>query len=110
AVAYSIATNNSSSPRTGTISVEDQNLVITQAGRCSFSLGPIISQSFTAKGGTGHINVSSAGDCNWTATSEANCISFSPGGGGGNGAIDYVVAPNTETSSGRGTISVAGQS
>src|SRR5207244_533056 len=44
------------------------------------------------------------------ATSDANFISFSPGGGAGNGAIDFIVAPNSDSLSRRGTISVAGQS
>jgi|GEM_PF-3082408 len=109
AVSYSVDANPDAHPRTGTITVADQSFTLTQAGSCSFSLGPATTQAFTPLGGAGRINLTSTDGCHWTATADAAFISLSTGGGSGTGSVDFLVAPNPETVARRATISIGGQ-
>ena len=109
-VSYSVLANLGPNARTGTITVQDKSFTLTQTGSCKFSLGPTTQQAFTALGGTSRINVTGTDGCLWSATTEATFISLSPGGGSGNGSIDYLVAPNPNPFARRAAISIAGQS
>jgi hypothetical protein len=68
-------------------------------GRYTIASSPTISpttQSFTAAGGAGSVNVTAPGGCAWTATSDANWLSITSGGSGaGNSAVAFSVAANT---------------
>jgi hypothetical protein len=111
-VSYSVASNTSTSPRSGTISVAGLTFTIDQSGAsstCSYSISST-SASFSAAGGNGSVGVTAGSGCAWTATSNASWIRITSGASGsGNGRVSYSVASNTSTSPRSGTISVAGR-
>ncbi|MEP7341448.1 MAG: putative Ig domain-containing protein, partial [Acidobacteriota bacterium] len=68
------------------------------------------SQSFTAAGGAGSVNVASTTGCAWTAVSNAAWITITAGdSGSGNGMVNFSVAANTGIAR-SGTMTIAGQS
>ncbi|GEM_PF-999898 len=76
---------------------------------CSYALSAT-SQSFTAGGGSGSVNVTAPSGCAWTAASNASWITITSGASGnGNGAVNYSVATNTSASQRSGTMTIAGQ-
>ena len=88
------------------------NVVIrkTVAAACAYSISPT-SQSSTAAGGTGTVNVTvtSGSNCSWAATSNAGWITVTGGASGtGNGTVSYSVAANTGGAR-SGTLTIAGQ-
>jgi len=106
AIAYSVAPNPETFARTGTITVADKSLTITQATNCPFTLS-LASQSFAADGGTGSVSVSGGNGCTWTAITRDDFISVL---GSSNGTVTYSVAANTDFGRRTGTIIIAGQS
>lgn len=80
---------------------------VTPAG-CNYSISPS-SQSFTAAGGTGVVNVTATpNNCAWTAAPDAPWINVVSGGGTGSGAVNFTVAANPSTPR-AGSINIAGQ-
>jgi len=74
---------------------------------CTYSIYPT-SQSFTASGGIGSVNVTTQSGCSWIATSGASWITITSGSSGtGNGTVSYSVAATT--SSRTGAMTIAGQ-
>jgi hypothetical protein len=111
-VNYTVTANTSTSSRTGTMTVAGQTVTVTQAGICSFTVGPT-SATFAATGGTGTatVTVNSGTNCSWTATDSLNWVTITSGGSGtGNGTVNYTVTANSTTSSRSGTLTIAGQS
>jgi uncharacterized protein (TIGR03437 family) len=85
-------------------------LRLTAPTECAFSLLPP-RQTFETGGGAGSINVVTAANCAWTATSNANWLAINSGASGtGNGAINFTAAANTTGSLRAGTITVGNQS
>lgn len=78
----------------------------TSTTACSFTLTPSV-QTFPVTGGSGSFGISMPSNCSWTATTNAGFITInSSASGGGNGTINFSVAPNM--SGGRsGTIDVS---
>ena len=75
---------------------------------CNYSVSPS-SQSFDASGGNGSVSVVVNSGCSWNASSNAGWISINSGGSGSaSGTIRYSVAPNQDTDSRSGTISLDG--
>ena len=82
--------------------------IIFNAGGCTYSLSPT-SESFSASGGTGSVDVTTQSECDWTATSNASWITITSGSSGtGNGTVNYSVDANTGASR-IGTITIAGK-
>ncbi len=109
-VSYSVAANNTTSARTGSITVGGATVAITQAAAgSSYSLNPT-SASFPAAGGSGSVAISvSPSGASWTATSTASWITLANGySGNGNGRVSYSVAANNTTSARTGSIAVGG--
>jgi hypothetical protein len=76
---------------------------------CSNSINPL-SKSFTSRGGEGGVNVVAPNGCTWTATSNANWITFtSDTSGTGNGIVTYLVRDNFATTPRTATLTIAGQ-
>ena len=69
------------------------------------------SQSFTANGGTGSVNVTGAANCAWTAISNnPDFITVTAGANGsGNGTVSYSVAPHNNAALRSGTLTIANQ-
>src|SRR6185436_7756924 len=107
-VNFSVAVNNSTTPRTATITVQDQVFNISQAG-CSFAIAPP-NQSFTPAGGTGSITVTTTSTCPWTAVSSAAFVTVTSGASGtGSGTVNFSVAVNNSTTPRSATITVVDQ-
>jgi hypothetical protein len=109
-VNYSVATNPSTSPRTGAISVGGVSFTVMQAGApCTYSITPT-SRSVTSGATTGSFAMSAAAGCAWTATSGASWITVTgTPSGSGNGTVNYSAAANPNTAPRTGTITVGGQ-
>lgn len=110
-ITFSVRENTSSAPRAGTMTIAGLTFTVTQDGAnepCSFTISPS-SKSFAASGGTGSVSVTTAGGCNWIATSNANWITINSGNSGtGNGTVSYTVAPNNGPQR-TGTMLIAGK-
>ena len=78
-------------------------------GSCTYSKAPSV-RSFTATGGADTVNITADAGCDWTAVSnDPSFITVSSGATGtGDGAVNYVVAPNISSNPRAGTILVAG--
>lgn len=81
---------------------------LAQAG-CAYLVAPINAR-FEAGGGAGTINITTASNCGWVAISSVPWLDFSgPAAGTGNGAVNFVVTPNTGAAARTGTLNIAGQ-
>jgi hypothetical protein len=108
-VAYSVAANQTTSPRTGTLTIGGQAFTVTQAGgACTYAASPA-SQSFVAAGGSGTVTVTAQAGCAWTGSTSAPWITISSGTGSGNGSFGYQVTANSASTPRSGTIAVGGQ-
>jgi hypothetical protein len=68
------------------------------------------SQSFSASGGNGTVDILGLAGCAWTATSnDPGFITVTSGPGSGNGTVTYTVASHSATSRRVGTITIANQ-
>ena len=77
---------------------------------CTSTVSPD-GQSFSASGGTGTLNVTSAGECGWTAVSNASWVTItSSSTGSGSGTVSFQVSANVSGSSRTGTVTVGSQS
>ena len=95
-VNFSVAVNNSTTPRSATITVVNQVFTVNQGG-CAYAIAPP-NQSFTETGGTGSIAVTTTSTCPWTAVSSAAFVTVTSGASGtGNGTVNFSVAVNTAT-------------
>jgi len=97
------------SPRTGTVTIAGRQVTVTQAALlCQYELSDR-SQSFDEDGGTGTVDVETAGACTWTATSSAPWLTITSGASGtGDGRVAYAVAPNTSGDDREATLTIAG--
>ena len=78
------------------------------AAPCTYNLFPL-SQSFGSTGGNGSINITTASNCSWTATSSSSWIVIRSGASGsGNGTVSFSALPNTGVAR-SGSINVMGQ-
>jgi all-beta uncharacterized protein/BACON domain-containing protein len=107
---YAVAPNDTTSQRSGSITIAEQSVTITQDGiHCSYSINPR-DQSFGVAGGSGSVTVSAIPVCEWTGTSNDSWITLNSGGGNGEGTLSYVVASNDDATQRWGSITIAGQS
>jgi hypothetical protein len=107
-VNFSVAVNNSTTPRTATITIQDQVFTINQDG-CSYAIAPP-NQTFTAAGGTGSVTVTTTSTCPWTAVPSAAFVTITSGASGtGNGTVNFSVAGNTSINPRSATITIANQ-
>lgn len=112
-VSFTVAPNPGGA-RSSAIAVANQRASITQVAvsapspTCGATISPV-SQDLAAPGGPGTVTVSSAGGCQWTATSSATWIAITGGAAGtGNGTVTFNVANNTGTAR-TGTLTIAGR-
>ncbi|MEW6210552.1 MAG: S8 family serine peptidase [Acidobacteriota bacterium] len=104
-VNYTVSTNNSSSIRTGTLSIAGQTFTVTQAASSCVSTISPQSRAFGSTGGTGYFTVSAISTCNWAAQSGSAWITITAGANGpGPKTLKYSVAANPSTSSRSGVI------
>lgn len=109
-LSYAVAPNDTTSQRSGSITIAGQSVTVTQDGiHCSYSINPR-DQSFGVAGGSGSVTVSAIPACEWTGTSSDPWITLDSGGGTGEGTLSYVVAANDAATQRWGSITIAGQS
>ena len=109
-VQFTVAPNAAPSSRSAGISIKDQRLQISQAGKpCEFGLSTA-RESVDATGGERTIDVNaSSAECRWTAAADAPWITIVAGReGNGNGTVVFQVAAVSGPQR-SGTITVAGQ-
>ncbi|MBI2906511.1 MAG: BACON domain-containing protein [Chloroflexi bacterium] len=109
-VGFTVAANNTFSPRTATLTVAGQTFTVQQeAPPCSYAISPT-GQSFPASGGTGSASVTAGSGCSWTAVSNVDWVVITSGAGGvGDGTVGFTVAANNATSPRTGALVIAGQ-
>jgi subtilisin family serine protease len=108
-VVFSVAANNSPNSRTGTLTVAGFTVTVTQNDACVYTLSQS-SDSFTAAGGPGSVNVNVLNGCSWTATSPVGWVTITSGASGsGNGTVNYSVAPNPNSSIRTAVLTIAGR-
>ncbi len=109
-VGYSVAANASPAQRSGSITIADKTLTITQAAApCTFQISSS-SVDVAAAGGAGSaISVTAIAGCAWTAVSNAAWITVTSGAtGNGPGSVGYTVGANAVAAVRSGTITLAG--
>ncbi len=110
-VNYTVASNPSVNSRTGTLTIANKTLTVTQTA-CAFNLSSA-SQNVAADGGNLSTGVTATSGCSWTAVSNAAWITITDGTGGaggiGNGTVGYTVASNPNATSRTGTLTIAGK-
>ena len=109
-VGYSVAANNTTSTRTGTITIAGLPFEIMQGGgsaSCSYSLNPG-SASVVAAAETYNVLVTATPGCSWTAVSNSSFLSIVEGASGsGNGIVVFGPSPNTGAAR-TGSLTIAG--
>lgn len=110
AISFVAAANPSSSPRTGTITVQGLTYTVTQFGlSCSFTLNPN-SLTLTSVGGSGPIQVQASGSgCTWTASSPDAFVTLGSASGTGSAPVNVIVSVNPASASRASTVTIAGQ-
>jgi hypothetical protein len=108
-VAYTAASNTTTTPRTGTLTVAGQAVTVTQNGAnsCNITLNQT-TRTINAKKASGTITVTAAGTaCSWTAKSSATwlTVTFTQVS---QGAVGYSATANTTGAPRTGTITVGG--
>jgi uncharacterized protein (TIGR03437 family) len=106
-VGYSVVSNPTYLPRTGTITVSGAVFTITQgAPPCPAATISPTTQAVVAAGGSFSITITSP--CGWNATTSASWITLSAASGTASGTLTYTVAPNNTGVSRSGTIQING--
>lgn len=104
-VQFTVAANNGSA-RSGTIAIAGQTFTVNQDGGCTVTVSPDTIAA-PAAGGSQSVQISTAAECSWTATSNAPWISVSSGASGaGNGTTQLAIAANTGAAR-TGTVTIA---
>ena len=106
------ATPNTGAARTGSLTIGDQTLVVTQqeagAPPCTYTVEPT-TVSIAAAGGSATATMRAGGSCPWTAGSNAPWLTVSGvGTGAGDGSVTIVAMPNTGPAR-TGSVTIAGE-
>jgi uncharacterized protein (TIGR03437 family) len=107
-VGYSVAANTTPQMRTGTITIANQTIPVTQAATsCTLALTPTSANIPAAAASyTFHVNT----NCNYTAVSSSGWLTISANGtGSGPADIGYAVAANTAADARAATITLGSQ-
>lgn len=108
-ISYAVAPNTGDA-RTGTVTISGVAFSIAQEGHapCTYDVSPN-QQTFTAAGGGGTVNVTTAQGCSWGVSTTSTWLTIASGSSGqGNGTVSYSVARNDLTEPRTGVILVAG--
>jgi hypothetical protein len=107
-VTFRVAANTSTA-RTGTLTIAGRTFTVNQASGCTYSINPT-KQSINENGGAGTpVAVSAGTGCGWTATSNDSWITITSGASGsGNGTVRFNIASNNGKQR-TGTLTIAGE-
>ena len=109
-VAYSVAANNTTSQRTGTIAIAGRTFTLTQlAATCTYTLSPAGATPGIAGGSAVVTVTTNLTTCAWTASASDAFVTITSGASGtGNGTVAYTVAANSGVSFRQATLTIAG--
>jgi hypothetical protein len=112
-ISINVQANPNTQPRTGTIEVAGQTIIVTQPGlSCTYTLSQTSYTCASSNANTYNtiVNVTAPTGCSWVANvaSGSSWLSTSSSGNG-NGSISITVQANTSATSRTGTIDVNGQ-
>jgi len=112
-VAFSVASNPVTIPRTGAIQVgngiSSGNFTINEAGACTYTLNPGF-VGLAPGGGSATVTVATQNDCVWSAISNATWLTITSGASGtGSGTFTLTAAPGTGSDSFSATVTVVNQ-
>ncbi|MBN2282430.1 MAG: hypothetical protein JXO48_00910, partial [Deltaproteobacteria bacterium] len=109
-VQYLVASNTSSIPRTGTLTIAGETFTVDQEGiPCVYAVNPA-GKLYDSSGGTGSVDVTTPADCPWTAVSNDAWITITAGSSGaGDGTVNYSVDVNGTARCRMGTMTIAGE-
>lgn len=107
-VNYSVAANNSTAARSGTLTIAGLTFTVNQDGvACTYQLSAT-STTATAPQTTRSVTVTpSNGICTWTAVSNANWITITSASGVS--PVNFTIAANNSATARVGTLTIAGQ-
>ncbi len=92
AVNYSVLSNPDSTIRTGSLTIANKTVTITQKGAvCTYTVS-LTEKSFNSNGGSGSVSVTAPGGCAWSVSGNPSWIKITVG----NGKFDYSVDPNPD--------------
>ncbi len=102
--------NSAALSRTGTVTVADQTVTITQPGvACTFAVAPL-STAAPVAGGSSDVTVTAPAGCDWVATTTTPWLTVTAGASGsGDGTVTVTAAANPAALERIGTVTVAGQ-
>lgn len=109
AVTYSVAPNSATKARTGNMTVAGKSVTVRQAldtSSCTYAVG-YTSKTLTWCGGERSVQVTTQGECPWTASNDASWITLGGTNRSGTGSLYYFLARNTADAR-QSTINVAG--
>ncbi|HET7697019.1 MAG TPA: BACON domain-containing carbohydrate-binding protein [Vicinamibacterales bacterium] len=109
--AFTIEPNTGDTVRTGTLTIADATVTITQTSPsvCTPTLSST-SSWHTADGGFGTSTVTAEAACEWDAVSNVAWVAvINPGPGKGSGTVSFIVASYTGSATRVGTLTIAGK-
>lgn len=95
-VSYSVARNNDTSSRSGTIALGERRLTVRQsgdAGACQYSVAPALFNP-CMPAGTAIATIATSASCPWTATSNVSWLRVSSESGAGTASISLAYTEN----------------
>lgn len=108
-LSYSVEANPDCRERQGIITINGQNFPVTQAAGSGNYVLTQTSASHSATGSSGSVGISVGVACHWTASTDAEWISFpSSMTGNGNGVVAYIAQPNPNCISRTGHVFISG--
>ncbi len=108
-VTYLLNYNPANLPRTATVMIANQRLVLSQsANPCPVTLSPA-SRNHGPEAETNSLNVTNVASCAWTVSNANSWIITSLTNGTGNATLTYRLTPNPMLTSRSGTLRISGQ-
>jgi hypothetical protein len=106
-VAPNTVNNDSTTTRTGTLTIAGQTFTVTQNGvSCTYAISPSI-RSHGAGSENGSVSIITTSPCEWQATANVDWIVFQTNSSGiGSGLLNYSLVPNTNSDSRIGVIAL----
>jgi hypothetical protein len=109
-IRYTADPNSTGVPRNGILTIAGNNFLVEQADEaCGINLSTQ-NVNVDVAGLAGALNVSTASNCAWTASSSAEWLGVLPAVPDGNGEADFLATPNVGTLPRTGSATIAGRS
>ena len=111
-VGFSVLSNYTPSPRTGTLTIGGQSLAITQANsNCgsNITITNAVQPAVSSSGSNITLNVNAPASCLWSASTPSSWLTLtSPVNNSGAGAVQFQVAPNPDPNPRMAAVQIGG--